>query len=65
MELKQTMQAPEHRPPAEIREEVVRPGLLQGVVVRQRVVHPPFDSRLYLHIRQGLQVGYLVFQPTI
>ena len=59
-------QAPEHRPPAEIREKVVRTGLLQGVVVRQRVVHPPFDSHLYnLHIRQGLQVGYLVFQPTV
>jgi len=31
----------EHRPPAEVGEEVVRTGLLQGVVVRQRVVHPP------------------------
>jgi hypothetical protein len=33
--------APEHRPPAEVGEEVVRTGLLQGVVVRQCVVHPP------------------------
>ena len=65
-------QAPEHRPPAEIREKVVRPSLLQGVVVRQRVVHPPVDSRLYLHIRQGLpspstqlSMGIAVFQLTI
>ena len=40
------MQAPEHRPPAEIREEVVRTGLLQGVIVRQCVVHPPGEQVL-------------------
>ena len=38
--------APEHRPPAEVGEEVVRTGLIQGVIVRQRVVHPPEDQVL-------------------
>ena len=42
--LKKAVKAPEHGPPAEISKEVVRTGLLQGVVMRQRVVHPPVGS---------------------
>ena len=42
--LQRALKAPEHGPPAEISKEVVRTGLLQGVVVRQRVVNPPVGS---------------------
>ena len=54
---------PEHRPPAEIGKEVVRTSFLQGLIVRQGVVHPPVDQVLNsLVIRPIKSVQYYCTQ---